>query len=96
MSFSTLLATLAAEFDYWSAFESRGVHAGVIFLAVPITLVAVNMLRIEVRPITTTSLTRTLLILYLVIRPFRGHNRIYKDYIHVYYLRFLDHNQQGR
>ncbi|KAJ5547624.1 proline-specific permease [Penicillium frequentans] len=47
MSFSTLLATLAAEFDYWSAFESRGVHAGVIFLAVPITLVAVNMLRIE-------------------------------------------------
>ncbi|KAJ5994333.1 proline-specific permease [Penicillium sp. IBT 35674x] len=47
MSFSTLLATLAAEFDYWSAFESRGVHAGVIFLAVPVTLVVVNMLRIE-------------------------------------------------
>lgn len=51
MSFSTLLATLAAEFDYWSAFESRGVHAGVIFLAVPITLVVVNMLRIEVSSI---------------------------------------------
>lgn len=62
MSFSTLLATLAAEFDYWSAFESRGVHAGLVFLAVPITLVAVNMLRIEVGSITTTSLTRTLLI----------------------------------
>ncbi|KAJ5650891.1 proline-specific permease [Penicillium longicatenatum] len=47
MSFSSLLATLAAEFDYWHAFESRGVHAGFIFLAVPVTLVAVNMLRIE-------------------------------------------------
>lgn len=54
MSFSTLLATLAAEFDYWSAFESRGVHAGLIFLAVPVTLVAVNMLKIEVGSITTT------------------------------------------
>ncbi|KAJ5784528.1 proline-specific permease [Penicillium pulvis] len=47
MSFSTILATLAAECDYWLAFRSREVHAGVIFLAVPVTLVAVNMLRIE-------------------------------------------------
>ncbi|KAJ5759044.1 proline-specific permease [Penicillium odoratum] len=50
MSFSTLLATLAAEFDYWNAFNSRGVHAGLIFAAVPITLVMINMLRIESIP----------------------------------------------
>ncbi|KAJ5646435.1 proline-specific permease [Penicillium lividum] len=50
MSFSTLLATLAAEFDYWNAFNSRGMHAGLIFAAVPITLVMINMLRIESIP----------------------------------------------
>ncbi|KAJ5923410.1 proline-specific permease [Penicillium verhagenii] len=47
MSFSTLLATLAAELDYWHVFSSRGVHAGLVFTAVPVALVTVNMLKIE-------------------------------------------------
>jgi amino acid transporter len=93
MSFSSLLATLAAEFDYWHAFESRGVHAGFVFLAVPVTLVAVNMLRIEVSSITANWLNGTILIVCVVIRSFRGDNGIFKDYVHVCHLHFLSFYQ---
>lgn len=50
MSFSTLLATLTAEFDYWEAFRSRGVHAGFLFAAIPLILIGFNLLRVEVSP----------------------------------------------
>jgi amino acid transporter len=50
MSFSTLIATSAAEFNFWPSIqESTGIHAGILYLLIPVAIVCANSLEIEVR-----------------------------------------------
>lgn len=50
MSFSTLLATSAAEFNFWPGInDSTGIHAGILYLLIPLILVCANAFKIEVR-----------------------------------------------
>lgn len=50
MSFSTLLATSAAEFDFWPGIsDSTGIHAGILFILIPVILVCANAFKIEVQ-----------------------------------------------
>jgi amino acid transporter len=49
MSFSTLLATSAAEFNFWpSISNSTGIHAGILYLLIPLIIVCANAFKIEV------------------------------------------------
>ena len=50
MSFSTLLATSAAEFNFWPGISnSTGIHAGILYLLIPLILVCANAFKIEVQ-----------------------------------------------
>jgi amino acid transporter len=50
MSFSTLIATSAAEFNFWPSIQGNtGIHAGILYLLIPLVLVCANSLKIEVR-----------------------------------------------
>lgn len=50
MSFSTLLATSAAEFNFWPGINGNtGIHAGILYLLIPLVLIFANSLKIEVR-----------------------------------------------
>lgn len=48
MSFSTLLATLAAEFNFWHGLDTRTFHGLVAFSAVAIILTTLNLFKIQV------------------------------------------------
>lgn len=49
MSFSTLVATSAAEFNFWpSISESPVIQGLIIYLLIPLILVFINAVRIEV------------------------------------------------
>lgn len=61
MSFSTLLATSAAEFNFWPGIkDSTGIHAGILYLLIPLTLVCANAFKIEVGPIILSDEPRPL------------------------------------
>ncbi|KAJ5734610.1 proline-specific permease [Penicillium manginii] len=48
ISFSTLIATSAAEFNFWPSIqESTGIHAGILYLLIPVAIVCANSLEIE-------------------------------------------------
>lgn len=50
MSFSTLVATSAAEFTFWDYFNDRPVIQGcIIYFGIPLVLVIINAIKIEVR-----------------------------------------------
>jgi amino acid transporter len=49
MSFSTLVATSAAEFNFWDYIHERPAIQGlIIYLLIPLILVCINAIRIEV------------------------------------------------
>lgn len=49
MSFSTLVATSAAEFNFWPGISERPIIQGlIIYLLIPLILVFINAVRIEV------------------------------------------------
>jgi amino acid transporter len=50
ISFAALLATIAAEVEYWN--NSPGIKGTIIFLLVPLILVLINSLGIEVNLLT--------------------------------------------
>lgn len=76
MSFSTLLATLTAEFDYWKPFRNPGVHAGFLFAAIPLVLIAFNLLRVEVWPRQNPMHILSYSKFFAALWPLGGHNRI--------------------
>lgn len=50
MSWSTIIATSAGEFNYWKSVQDSESFAGaVIYLAIPLVLVFINAFSIEVR-----------------------------------------------
>ena len=50
MSFATLLATAAAEFNLWPGVNgSIGIQGSILYLLIPLTLVCANAFKIEVR-----------------------------------------------
>lgn len=49
MSWSTIVATSAAEFDFWHSInDSPSFHGAVIYFAIPLVLVCINAFSIEV------------------------------------------------
>ena len=53
MSWSTIIATSAGEFAYWTSVkDNQSFHGLVIYLAIPFVLVCINAFSIEVRQYT--------------------------------------------
>jgi amino acid transporter len=62
MSFSTLVATSAAEFNFWRGInDSRTIQGVVIYFLIPLTLVFLNTMRIQVGLIITVPCPRLFL-----------------------------------
>ncbi|KAL2841863.1 amino acid permease-domain-containing protein [Aspergillus pseudoustus] len=49
VGFGALIATLAAEFDFWTGTSGdKGIDGGIVYLLIPVILIAVNALDIEI------------------------------------------------
>lgn len=59
MSWSTIIATSAGEFAYWTSVkDNQSFHGLVIYLAIPFILVCINAFSIEVRRYTLKARRR--------------------------------------